>query len=565
MPSKEIKFVANLDDSQINQSISNIMKKMKEMNSASAAFQKINQASVAGGMPPISPLVQQGLEQAQNRRLAAERANFADQKKLLEEIAQKNSSLTKIIDAQTAAIERRNKAGRDTTLLEAKRTGNMANLSSGYEAFDKQARMTGARAGGLPGGNGPSSMGMIDQIAKGIGSPMTLVAGLLGSAAIVAAVAKVVSIGFSAYQSHTAAPMVAAAAQGSAVNTVYGREVNAIYSGRNQLEASYSAEKMQSMDIAKGQRAGHEIGNIFSYNGLLSMLGDKNAQRAQSSLLNQQLANDRETTLNGLIDQDPFRKAATEKFQGNARNNLQFQRQFGLQYGTFHDRGGFSESVINKGFDDVLGMDMSRQIMGAGGSTGSSGKDSAITGLQAQRNFNLTNAGSILGKLSSTTSNPNESKEALVRILAEGTRLGFDGSHYVEESRKFTDIVAGIIEKSGSTNAEDVARNAKSFSEFVTDPTTTRGINSAKSAYDTYQEQTAATNGRQAYVKMAAFMNDPLLSKMDYISRSNFLGAKEGELTVDNAAVKKLALETGASPEEILQHRKNIDQQAAPG
>ena len=559
---KEIKFSARLDDSQLNQDIQNFSKKLKDMQNIAGSGQKISQAAGAAGLPQMSPATQQAFDAAFKRQQDNAKQYYESSKKQLEDTAAQNSKISKEIERQTAlskdqtkSLNERNAAEKELLRLkgeQAKADENLVKNAQTAAAAAKMAGMSGDKTSG-------DSSSMLSNFAKAAtgGNLQGMLVALGGSALVIGAIAKAVTVGFQAYQTHTAAPMVAAAAQGSAINTLYGREVNAIYSGNNQLESSYSPEKLEAMRIAKGQRTGHEIGNIFSIQGVMAAFGNEGAKKAQSALLNQQLAGDRDTTLSGLINQDPFRKAATDQYYANAPKNLQFQRQMGLNYDSFHSQGGFRQHIINGGFDDSLGMEMSQQIMGAGGSTGSSGKSSALLGLQAQRNFNLTNAGNILGKLGSTTANPNESKESLIRILAEGTKLGFDGSRYVEESRKFTETVADIIAKSGSGSPEDAARNAKNFAGFVADPTTTQGINAAKSAYEIHQAQTGATSGRQGAVKLSAFMSNSILRQMSLSGRTNLMGMNQNEITENNSDVVSFAREqtkmgNKMSPQDVL-------------
>ena len=261
----------------------------------------------------------------------------------------------------------------------------------------------------------------------------------------------------------------------------------------------------------------------------------------------------------GLIDQDPFRKMATEKYQKDYLRDLDVQRQLGLNFQTFHGRGGFRERAINAGFSDEMAMGMSNSIMGAGGST-RMGAGSAF-GLMLQRGANLTNAGQVLGTLSGGLGGARETKEATIKILAEGVKLGLDNSQYAEENRKFVQTTAEIISRSGAKSNVDIDRVISNFSKFATDPTM-KGLESAKTAYETYQQSVGAMSGPQGAIRAAGFIRDDVLGKLSAMDRAGLAGIKPEEISEDHPLIRNAANKAGVDPSEIIRRVRKIGESA---
>jgi len=435
----------------------------------------------------------------------------------------------------------------------------------------------------------------------------SIVSALGGASAVIAGIAQAVQVGTSVYRGMAEAPISTVTGIGSAVQGTAGREIAAIYSGRSAIENAYLPEKSKAaamagellrrrentgmMDIvasitkagAIGAGSGAGIGaalagipslglaagpgaaigaaigglggtalgigsaltNKDSLYTIGSTLGIKGLSEARQASLAQQYAEDYGRSFSGIKEMDPLKKEASEQYGANYNRYLQFQRQLGLNYNSFHGEGGFRGYATQNGFSDEQAMSMSGQILSAGGSSLGAGSRNAILGLQAERNFNLTNAGSVLGKLSSTNSNTTENKEALIRILAEGTKLGFDGSHYVEESRKFAENVSEIVSRTGAKTDEEAAMAARNFASFVTDPTTAKGIEGAQSAYERYQEVSSATTGAKGVMRAAGFLSDPTMKGMSQQARINLAGLSEEDLTENNPIVTRAAREAG--------------------
>lgn len=618
---KEIKFSARLDDSQLNQDIQNFQRKLRELQDSQnrqAQGMRLNQTMVNQGLPAMGQYTQQGYQNAYNNNNNVARQAFAAEVEQLKKLEQVRESLTKKLERQTKIQEMMKEQGRDLLDIETRRANTAERLAKASQDVNSKLTVLNAGSGllrpdmqqgpqyGPPAPpSGPPPPGAFSSVVGALG----------GASAIIAGIAKAVQIGTSVYRSMGEAPAVAAAAQGSAIQGTIGREVEAIYSGRSGIEAAFMPEKSKAtaaaMEILRrrqsttglgigaqiiggtaagagigagvgsvipglGTMAGGIVGGATGFLGtagsilsdknslyaLMEAMGSKSAGQARQGLLAQEFAENFNKTRQGLIEQNPFKKAAAEQYNANAPAYLQFQRQLGLNYETFHGEGGFRGNATANGFTDEQAMSMSAQILGAGGSTGSAGGKNAVLALQAQRNFNLTNAGNILGKLSGVNANQQENKEALIRILAEGTKLGFDGSHYVEESRKFTETVAEIVSRGGGSSAEDAARAARSFAGFVSEPSTAKGLEAAKSMFERYQEMSSATTGARGVMRASGFLTEPSLRKLSQESRINLAGLSEQNLTAEHPFVTKAAREAGVTPEELIENITEVNRKA---
>lgn len=607
MPNKEIKFVATIDDSQITTAMANIQQKMKSMQAFSTSYAQLTKSTAGGNLPQMSPQSQQAFEQAFKRQTDNAKAAYMEQKTLLDRASAQQSNITKEINEQINAARKLNKESKEYEDSQQRIASLKKDQSKSDEEVMRLTQTSGkaAQSAGMRLPTTPPPPSMFAGVVQSLG----------GAAAVIAGIAKSVQIGTSIYRGMGEAATVAASARGAAMQGTAGREVEAIYGGRSGVEAAFMPEKAQAtaaameilrrrqnttgLDIgakivggtAAGAGAGALAGSVIpglgtavggtvggiagllgsagsvlsdknSLYAVMEALGSKSAGQARQGLLAQEFAENYNKTRQGLIEQNPFKKAAAEQYNSNWRGDLQFQRQMGLNYGSFTGEGGFRGTATAAGFEDRQAMEMAQQIMASGGSTGAAGAKNSVLGMQAQRNFNLTNAGSILGKLGSANSDQGENKEALIRILAEGTKLGFDGSHYVEESRKFSESVSEIVARSGGSNVADVANAARGFSSFVNDSGTTAGMGAAKSMYERYQQMSSQTTGARGTIRAAGFMSDDILGQISQQSKINLAAIPEENLTVNHPEVKKAAREAGVSPQEVIDRISTVNQKS---
>jgi len=239
----------------------------------------------------------------------------------------------------------------------------------------------------------------------------------------------------------------------------------------------------------------------------MSALGSKDQKELIKQELSQEFYEEQSKQYEALKSSPAGLKkmAAFQQFQGKSSSYLDTQRMLGLDYSSFHGPGGFRSQAIGAGFSDDMASQMSGQIIGAGGSTRMA--RGSTLGLQAQRGFDVSNAGGILGNLSQTLGGAEQSKSAFIKMLAEGSRLGLDSSEYREENRKFLDVTSQVISRSETGNQKDIEDIVKRFGGFMAEPTT-RGIQAGQGAYQAYNQITSSNTGPQGVMRAAGFLKD---------------------------------------------------------
>jgi hypothetical protein len=406
-----------------------------------------------------------------------------------------------------------------------------------------------------------------------------------------------------AYAGYAKMPLEIAGAQGSATQNIYGREVNAIYGGNQLQEMAFMPEKRRaaamSEEAQQAQRArdiglsatgmagaGGMAGSRHGVAGMvigaisgatLGMINDVFDERTRAydlskvpggigtrygakfeSMQAEEYAGNYAKAVEDLKAQNPLKTAATEQFNQRYMSDLQFQRSTGLNYGGFSGAGGLRERAINAGFTDQMGMESAQGILGAGGSTrGAQGL--GVLSMQAQRGYDLTNANQIIGKLSGQMGDNEATRQAFVRMLAESTKIGLDSSQFREENRRFMDAAGSIIEKSGTTSQTDISALLHMFGGFVGAPTT-KGMEQAQTAFQTYISGTSQTQGAQGAMRAGSFMRDPILGGMAGTDMASLAGIDMEHLTTDHPVIKDLAKRYNKTPQEIVDAAKKAGQ-----
>jgi hypothetical protein len=442
--------------------------------------------------------------------------------------------------------------------------------------------------------------------------------GLGGAAA--AGIGGIMSAGSELYRDIKGMPIRTEQATGSAVQGVMGRDAQTVFGRRSAFEnmfgpersraAQMALEKMQANKLADvtglagnmlmvgggaalamkgagvGAAAGTAIpgvGNVAggvigalpglaaAGKGMYNMMGDErqralmmspfsqtgsNSYRAQ---LAQQMAKDYQDALEAQKQQNPFKTMAIQDYEQNFMRNLGSQRMMGMNNDQFYGDGGFLRQSMGKGFTPEMAMEMAAGIQGAGGSTRMS-RDASF-GLELQRGANLTNASQVLGTLSGGMGSAESSKQATIRILAEGMKQGLDSSEFAEENRRFTQAAAEIITRSGATGESDFERISSSFGRFLGE-NTNKGIEAAKNAYEQYQQISSTTTGPRGVMRAAGFMRDDKLSQLSTMQKQALMQVPEESLTEDNILVQGAADQLGISSKEVISRISKVNEGA---
>jgi hypothetical protein len=322
---------------------------------------------------------------------------------------------------------------------------------------------------------------------------------------------------------------------------------------------------------AAGAAAGALPGVMAAGKGMMNLFGNerqrsllmspfsKEADKRYQSMLAEQLVDDYGNILEAQKKQNPFKTAAVQEYEQNFMRNLQAQRSMGLNNQGFYGPGGFMSKSIGAGFTPEMGLEMSGGILSAGGSTRAARE--SVFGLQLQRNADLTNAAQVMGTISGGVGGGESTKQATIKILAEGMKLGLDDSKFAEENRKFTQAAAEIISRSGAQGAEDFERISGGFGRFMAEPTT-KGIEAAKTAYEQYQQISSAVTGPRGVMRAAGFMRDEKLKNLSTIEKQALMQIPEEQLNESNVLVKGAADQLGMSPQDLVKRISNINQGA---
>lgn len=350
---------------------------------------------------------------------------------------------------------------------------------------------------------------------------------------------------------------VAGAGKGAAIGTALG----SVFPGLGNAAAG---------TIGTGIGAAPGLG--VAAKGLFGIMGDEkqrnlvlsgggmfnNRFKARNeSLYAEQMSKDYATNIEAQKAQNPFKTQAVGEYEQNYGRNLNAQRSMGLSDEGLYGDKGFMRKNINAGFTPEMGFEMAGSIQGAGGSTRMA-RESAF-GNQMSRNADMTNAGQVLGTLSGGIGGAEGTKQATIKILAEGMKLGLDDSKFAEENRRFTQAAAEIISRSAAGGEGDFQKNAQNFSSFMGE-NTNRGIDAAKTAYEQYQSISSSTTGPRGVMRAAGFMRDEKLSKLSTIQKQALMQLPEEQLNENNPLVSGLAESAGTSAQDLIGRVRGVNQ-----
>lgn len=241
------------------------------------------------------------------------------------------------------------------------------------------------------------------------------------------------------------------------------------------------------------------------------------------------------------------RTGTANKYLRDWQRNLAFQRQSGFSEGGFRN---FLGGVNSAGFSDEQGIGMSSAIMGAGGSTRAA-QGNAGFALQMQRAFGLTNAGQAIGQISGQLGSSQMSRDALIKIQAEGTRLGLNQSDFQEENRKFVEMASNVINLSTATSGAGVDQLVSTLGRFMGSGTIS-GQQAGLSAYQAYQSQSNIQSGPSAAIRATGMMRDPNLSRLSGAEQASLFTMNQADVNPDDPGIQAMARKSGLSAQEFV-------------
>jgi hypothetical protein len=546
---KKLRIGIDLDDKAFNSAIKRIQDQLNQINAQPQLLaqqriisQKMQQMGL--GALPGAPSDRQ-MEQAQQRAKQQTDRIFEEQRRKMDIIKRLQKDLNEEIEKGTAEEQRRLEIKErlaQLTLAEKRTTGQMTGLMGpgGVQSRPQPGVSAGERGANV----------------NDFGNIKGLLAGITGAIAAAFAATKLVETVENIRRSFTESGYRAKELQSGslALPGAPGAQLGALYGGRSMEEFLFKGEREQAHEAARKQMEGRLRGTAAILRPRQTLLGAFGTQD-QKELIQQELEREfyelqgqqYEALKRG--PQGLQKMAAFQQFKERSQDYNATQRMLGLDYSQFHGPGGFRERAVNAGFTDDMAQQMSNQIIGAGGST-RMGREYTFA-LKAARGLDVTNAGQILGTLSQNLGGAEVSKQAFVKMIAEGNRLGLDTSEYREENRKFLEATSQVLVRSETGNQDDINRILKQFGGFVAEPTT-RGISAAQTAYQAFTQATSATSGPQGVMRGAGFLQDEVIGGMSAADRASLATVPTNQLTTDHPVVKSLARKYGVSPQDIV-------------
>lgn len=277
------------------------------------------------------------------------------------------------------------------------------------------------------------------------------------------------------------------------------------------------------------------------------------------SMVAEDLASGYTSSLEAQKNLNPFKKLAVSDYEQNFQNRLESQRALGLRNEGFYGPGGFLRQGIEAGFTPEMQQMMASGVLSAGGSTRAA-RNSTL-GLQMQRGFDLTNAAQIMGSISGGVGSGEATKQATIKVLAEGMRLGLDDSKFAEENRRFTQAAAEVIGRSGAKTDTDFERIMGGMGRYLSE-NTTKGIEASRTAYEQYQQISSTTTGPRGVMRAAGFLKDDKLSQLSTMEKQAIMQIPEEQLNESNFLIQGAAQKLGIEPADLVKRISAVNEGA---
>ena len=484
-----------------------------------------------------------------------------------------------LLDMYNRSLEARKKTLEDITRLEAKGVDQTRQRQIAEERLDRarhiaqiqqtnynKTQEAARRSMGISGGGsedkgmslGKGGITSLSGLATSAGIPIGMIGGI---ATAVAGVLAIESARVMVSQSANRARAI----ESSAFNTKGqgGQLLESAFNGGGLEDIAFSGQRQRASEIAQktmsdslawynrpGRLLSHPKEMALSFAQDIGFNTGPEIEKLRYKERSDIQAEQEEALKNG--PQGKILTSSINKYQRDYRRNLDFQRQTGLSESGFRN---FLGGVNGAGFSDELGMGAAGTIMGAGGSTRAASGNAGFA-LQMGRQFDLTNAGQAIGAISGQMGSAQLSKDALIAVQAEGTRIGLNRSDMREENRRFVEMAAGVINQSNVTSGAGVDQVLNMLTKSMTGVNTVSGLQAGQSAYQAYQNQSNISSGPSAALRLANMRSDPTLGTMSEYDRGLLSTLQENEINTDSPDVKSLARKYKVSPMDIVKAQR---------
>jgi hypothetical protein len=306
------------------------------------------------------------------------------------------------------------------------------------------------------------------------------------------------------------------------------------------------------------------LSDPMSYNTIMAQMGSKSAQQ----YVRGQYARDIVTRYNegetAEKQKNPLKELTEKRYRDEVFQNLEFQRQMGMNDQQLTGKGGFLDRGTAAHFTREAMMGQSSAIMAAGGGTLASrflaqSANQFTTG-------GITNAAQLMGQISGNVGGGAGTNEAFIKVLAEGVKKGMNTSDQVNEIRKFAEMATSFAVSTGATTSKGIAAGAREFGEYVGTAPTMAAITAASTASQWMAGATSQTTGPTGSIFAAKMMGNPKFSKLDSDDMIA-LGKMSTEtlMNPDNPIVQQMADKAGMSVDEFQQNVKGVKMESQGG
>jgi len=340
---------------------------------------------------------------------------------------------------------------------------------------------------------------------------------------------------------------LAGAALGTGVGAVGGVIAGAGLFSVPTAIAGAAAGKATGALLGGGMGLAKGVYDIYSddqqRDTVLSQFGSEDARKRIESRYSSDLAARMNENLESEKARSPIKVLAEQQYSAGMESNLNFQRSMGMNNNQFYGQDGFLDKGMQSGFTRSQMMGSSSDIISSGGSTRAA-TDSARFSNQLQR-ADITNASSLVGRLSGNMGSAAMTEQATIRVLSEGVKVGLDKSEFREEQRKFADLTANFVVSSGANSQAGVARASQEFSSYFGETPTMGAMNQSGAAQSFLEGATAQTGNPRGAIFAAKVMSDPTLSKLDSRQKASLSQLSLSEINEDNPMIIDMAEKAG--------------------
>jgi hypothetical protein len=275
----------------------------------------------------------------------------------------------------------------------------------------------------------------------------------------------------------------------------------------------------------------------------MSNLGSKDARKKLEAMQYSEMVSDFNSLVEAEKNKNPVKQMAEERFQQTRDRNLEMQRATGLTNRNFYGQGGALQTGYGAGFTEEQTTGAMQGILGAGGSTRGARGNNVLSN-QMMKRMDVTNAAQLIGGLSGQLGGAAETRDATIKVLSEGMRLGLDKSEFAAEQRKFGELTVQAIQAAGATSLAGAGTAAGSFAAFNAG-TTMQGIGAMSDAKAFFDQSTSQTGNPRGAIFASKIMGDSRLKKLSFDTQKVLSETPDSQLTEDNPFIQRAADEIG--------------------